>query len=86
MLGEEVTAQGASRFVDSSVERMQVKVSGMVGDRHVLACNGRRGPMRPTGRKAEFVAGIRFKAWNPPSGLHPTIPAHSSLLFEIVDT
>ncbi len=86
VLGEEVTAQGTSRFVDSSVERMQVKVNGMVGDRHVLACNGRRVPLRPTGRKAEFVAGIRFKAWSPPSGLHPTIPAHSPLVFEIVDT
>ncbi|WP_296697252.1 DUF2126 domain-containing protein [Thiocapsa sp. UBA6158] len=85
VLGEEVTAQGTARFVDSSVERMQVKVNGMVGDRHVLVCNGRRVPLRPTGRKAEFVAGIRFKAWSPPSGLHPTIPSHSPLLFEIVD-
>jgi uncharacterized protein (DUF2126 family)/transglutaminase-like putative cysteine protease len=85
VLGEEVTAQGTSRFVDSSVERMQVKVSGMVGERHVLVCNGRRVPLRPTGRRAEFVAGIRFKAWSPPSGLHPTIPAHNPLVFEIVD-
>ena len=86
VLGEEVTAQGTSRFVDSSVERMQVKVNGMVGDRHVLACNGRRVPLRPTGKRAEFVAGIRFKAWSPPSGLHPTIPPHSPLVFEVVDT
>jgi uncharacterized protein (DUF2126 family) len=85
VLGEEVTAQGTARFVDSSVERMQVKVKGMVGDRHVLACNGRRVPLRPTGRKAELVAGIRFKAWSPPSGLHPTIPSHNPLTFEIVD-
>ncbi|MBK1655551.1 DUF2126 domain-containing protein [Allochromatium vinosum] len=85
VLGEEVTAQGTARFVDSSVERMQVKVNGMVGDRHVLVCNGRRVPLRPTGRRAEFVAGIRFKAWSPPSGLHPTIPAHNPLVFEIVD-
>ncbi|MBK1694135.1 IMP dehydrogenase [Chromatium weissei] len=85
VLGEEVTAQGTSRFVDSSVERMQVKINGLVGDRHVLVCNGRRVPLRATGRKAEFVAGIRFKAWNPPSGLHPTIPAHNPLIFEIVD-
>ena len=85
VLGEEVTAQGTARFVDSSVERMQVKVNGMVGARHVLVCNGRRVPLRPTGRRAEFVAGIRFKAWSPPSGLHPTIPAHNPLVFEIVD-
>ncbi|MEY6432142.1 transglutaminase family protein [Thioalkalicoccus limnaeus] len=86
VLGEEVTAQGTARYVDSSVERMQVKVSGMVGDRHVVACNGRRLPLRPTGRQGEFVAGIRFKAWSPPSGLHPTIPAHNPLIFDIVDT
>ncbi|MCF7983924.1 MAG: transglutaminase family protein [Thiohalocapsa sp.] len=86
VLGEEVTALGTSRFVDSAVERMQVRVDGMVGERHVLACNGRRVPLRPTGRKGEFVAGIRFKAWSPPSGLHPTIPSHSPLVFDVVDT
>jgi uncharacterized protein (DUF2126 family)/transglutaminase-like putative cysteine protease len=86
VLGEEVTAQGTARFVDSSVERMQVKVQSMTDDRHVLACNGRRVPLRPTGRKGEFVAGVRFKAWNPPSGLHPTIPSHNPLIFEVVDT
>jgi len=85
VLGEEVTAQGTARFVDSAVERMQVKVTGMVSDRHVVVCNGRRVPLRPTGRKGEFVAGVRFKAWSPPSGLHPTIPSHSPLVFEIVD-
>ena len=86
VLGEEVTAQGTARFVDSAVERMQVKVTGMTGDRHVVACNGRRVPLRPTGRKGEYVAGVRFKAWSPPSGLHPTIPSHNPLVFEIVDT
>ncbi len=86
VLGEEVTAQGTARFVDSAVERMQVKVDGMTGDRHVLACNGRRVPLRPTGRKGQYVAGVRFKAWNPPSGLHPTIGSHNPLIFEIIDT
>jgi uncharacterized protein (DUF2126 family) len=86
VLGEEVTAQGTSRFVDSSVERMQVKVNGMTDERHLLACNGRRAPLRPTGRKGEYVAGVRFKAWSPPSGLHPTIPSHAPLVFEIIDT
>jgi uncharacterized protein (DUF2126 family) len=86
VLGEEVTAQGTARFVDSSVERLQVKVQGMTGERHVLACNGRRMPLRPTGRKGELVAGVRFKAWSPPSGLHPTIPSHDPLRFEIIDT
>jgi uncharacterized protein (DUF2126 family)/transglutaminase-like putative cysteine protease len=86
VLGEEVTAQGTARFVDSSVERMQVLVDGVTQERHVLACNGRRVPLRPTGRKSESVAGVRFKAWQPPSGLHPTIPSHNPLVFEIVDT
>ena len=86
VLGEEVTAQGTSRFVDSAVERLQVKISGMTEDRHVLHCNGRRVPLRPTGRKGEFVAGVRFKAWQPPSGLHPTIGVHTPLVFDIFDT
>ena len=86
VLGEEVTALGTARYVDSSVERMQVKVNGMTDGRHVLSCNGRRVPLRPTGRRGEYVAGVRFKAWSPPSGLHPTIPAHNPLVFDVVDT
>jgi uncharacterized protein (DUF2126 family) len=85
VLGEEVTAQGTARFVDSSVERLQVKVNGMTDARHVVTCNGRRLPLRSTGRRGEFVAGVRYKAWNPPSGLHPTIPVHAPLTFDIVD-
>jgi len=73
------------RFVDSSVERLQVKVSGVNPDRHVVACNGRRVPLSATGRAGEFVAGVRFKAWKLPSALHPTIEAHAPLTFDIVD-
>jgi uncharacterized protein (DUF2126 family) len=72
--------------VDSAVERLQLKVSGMTGDRHVVLCNGRPVPLRPTGRKGEFVAGVRYKAWQPPSGLHPTIGVHTPLVFDIYDT
>ena len=86
VLGEEVTAQGTSRFVDSAVERLQVRVSGATDSRHVVTCNGRRVPLRPTGRRGELVAGVRFKAWQPPSGLHPTIGVHTPLVFDILDT
>lgn len=86
VLGEEVTAQGTARFVDSSVERLQVKVEGLTPGRHAITCNGRKLPLRNTGTRGEFVAGVRFKAWQPPSGLHPTIPSHAPLVFDVVDT
>ncbi len=85
VLGEEVTAQGTARFVDSSVERLQVKVRGMTDTRHIVSCNGHAVPLRCTGERGEFVAGVRYKAWNPPSGLHPTLPVHAPLVFDIVD-
>jgi uncharacterized protein (DUF2126 family) len=86
VLGEEVTGQGTARFVDSSVERLQVQVRGMTDTRHVVACNGRRVPLRGTGERGTFVAGVRYKAWSPPSGLHPTIPIQAPLVFDVVDT
>jgi uncharacterized protein (DUF2126 family) len=86
VLAEEVTSQGTARFVDSSVERLQVRVTGMTEGRHLVTCNGRRVPLRLTGRRGERVAGVRFKAWQPPSGLHPTIPSHNPLVFDLVDT
>ena len=86
VLGEEVTAQGTARFVDSSVERLQVKVGGMTDSRHLVTCNGRRLPLRNTGTRGDFVAGVRYKAWNPPSGLHPTVGVHAPLVFDLVDT
>jgi uncharacterized protein (DUF2126 family) len=74
------------RYVDSSVERLQVHVTGLAPDRFALTCNGRRIPLRSTGTVGEFVAGVRYKAWAPPSALHPLIPAHSPLIFDLVDT
>jgi uncharacterized protein (DUF2126 family) len=86
VLGEEVSAGGTARYVDSSVERMQLKVSGMVDARHGVICNGRRVPLVATGRPGEYVAGIRYRAWAPPSALHPTIGVQVPLTFELVDT
>lgn len=86
VLGEELSNAGTARFVDSSLEKLQVKVSGFVQDRHILVCNGCRVPLRPTGTKGEYVAGIRYKAWNPPSALHPTVGVDAPLVFDIVDT
>jgi uncharacterized protein (DUF2126 family) len=86
VLGEENVAAGTARLVDSSVERLQVKVEGMTADRHVVTCNGARVPLTPTGRSGEFVAGVRFMAWNLASGLHPTIGVQAPLTFDIVDT
>ncbi|MEO6036709.1 MAG: transglutaminase family protein, partial [Verrucomicrobiota bacterium] len=66
--------------------RLQVKVIGMIDSRHVITCNGQTIPLHPTGTEGEYVAGVRFRAWQPPQCLHPTIGVHAPLTFDIVDT
>lgn len=86
VLGEEMSGGGTARYVDSSVERMQLRVRGLTDGRHVVTCNGRPLPLQPTGQTGEYVAGVRFRAWSPWSALHPTIPVQAPLVFDLVDT
>ena len=86
VLGEEQTAFGTARYVDSSVERVQARVNGWVDERYVLACNGSAVPLTRTDREGDYVGGVRFKAWNPPSSLHPMIQPQVPLVFDIYDS
>jgi uncharacterized protein (DUF2126 family)/transglutaminase-like putative cysteine protease len=86
VLGEEPGYGSVARYVDSSIERLQVRVRGMTDPRYVVACNGRKLPLHPTGTEGEYVAGVRYRAWQPPSCLHPTIPVDEPLVFDLLDT
>ncbi|MEO1089080.1 MAG: transglutaminase family protein [Pseudomonadota bacterium] len=85
VLGEQGAAGGTARYVDSSLERLQAKVTGAWHDRHVVTCNGYALPLRATAT-GDGVCGVRFRAWQPPSCLHPTIGVHAPLVFDVVDT
>jgi uncharacterized protein (DUF2126 family) len=86
VMGEEGSAGGTVRYVDSSLERIEIKVSGLVEPRHRITVNGISLPLQPTGRVGEYVAGVRYRAWHPPSALHPTIGSHVPLTIDLVDT
>ena len=86
VMGEEGLVGATTRYVDSSLERVQVKATGLAPDRYALACNGRRIPLTPTQTQGEFVGAVRYRAWQPPSALHPTIGVHTPLTFDLFDT
>jgi len=86
VMGEESTSSGTARYVDSSLERLEVHVTGLNPSRYTVTVNGQGLPLQPTGTSGEYVASIRYKAWNPPSSLHPSIGVHAPLTLDVLDT
>lgn len=85
VLGEESGSQGTARYVDSSLERLQIKIKDFNEERYVVTCNGVQVPLTKTDIEGEYVSGVRYKAWQPWSALHPTIKVDTPLTFDIID-
>ena len=86
VLAEETSSGRTVRSVDSSLERIEVKLSGLTTDsRYAVTCNGRMVPLHPTGVSGEAVAGVRYRARRLSAALHPTIPVHAPLVFDLID-
>jgi uncharacterized protein (DUF2126 family)/transglutaminase-like putative cysteine protease len=85
VFGEAAGQSQQARGVDSAVERLQVRCTGLDPERFLVVCNGRRVPLQPTGTAGEFVAGVRYKAWKAPFGLHPAIEVQAPLVFDLFD-
>jgi uncharacterized protein (DUF2126 family) len=86
VLGEEMSTSGTARYVDSSMERVEVRVEGLIPERHQVTVNGHVLPLRATGTAGEQVGGVRFRAWAPPHSLHPHLGIHHPLRFDVLDT
>jgi uncharacterized protein (DUF2126 family) len=86
VLGEELSATGTARFVDSSVERVEVLADGLIAERHRVLVNGRSLPLVPTGKAGQYVGGVRFRAWAPPHSLHAHLGIHHPLRIDVLDT
>lgn len=86
VMGEENASGATARYVDSSIERLEVRITGLNQSRYAITCNGEPLPLQPTGVAGEYIAGVRYKAWNPPSSLHPSIGVHAPLTFDVIDT
>jgi uncharacterized protein (DUF2126 family) len=86
VLGEEPGAGGTVRYVDSSLERLQIKARGLTDSRHVVTVGANIVPLQTTGTNSEYVAGVRYRAWQPPSCLQPNLGAHTPLVIDVVDT
>jgi uncharacterized protein (DUF2126 family)/transglutaminase-like putative cysteine protease len=86
VMGEENASGATARYVDSSIERLEVRITGLNQSRYAITCNGKPLPLQSTGVAGEYIAGVRYKAWNPPSSLHPSIGVHAPLTFDVIDT